>query len=657
MSAALRPHARRLLFVLFLSHAAPLFAAAEPSRAGPARKEAYYHYSMAQQMIMERDYLHALEQMENAIATDSSPALLLELAQLKFSLNDLNGAADLADRAVASDPGLAEAHKLLGDIHLNRARDGGGDAETQIEQAIGQYRAALQSDPGDDDSCRALAELYYHTGHLQEAGETLQTFSRRKPLDPSMSLLLGKVDARSGRTAEAETILSRVVARLPGNVEAADALGAVLEFEKKYEEAVTVYRLLLEGGTDSAYVRNRIGTLHLLAGRYQDAIGDFQRARDIDPADPRSLLSLAQAYEGADDSAAAVRSYDSLIEKEPGNLEARFRRALLWHKEGDTAAALKAYRDIIDLANGRGAVTDREASILALTYSQIGLLQMDAHQFTAAAESFTQSLNTAGEPAPELFLLLGRAQLEGGNPDEARRTLAEAASRFPDDLDLKVFRGEILISQGDDTAARAYFRSVVTNAGGSAKAYAQVSEALLRQKRYASADAILKDGLRLHPEDDGLLFARGAAIERLGRATEAERLLAKAIQVNPKNAMALNYLGYMLADRGVKLEEAMAYIQRALALDPKNAAYLDSLGWAQFRLSRVDEAEKNLRTALEYEADDPSILEHLGDLLMQTGRKEEAVGTWQKALQHGHEQPERVRNKILKAQPVGRGAP
>src|SRR5437867_3015837 len=617
-----------------------------------ARREAYYHYSLAQQMIMERDYLHALEQLEDAISSDSSPSLLLELAQLKFSLNDLSGAADLAEKAAAADPELGAVHKLLGDIHLSRARDG-GDAEAQIAAAIDQYRVALQTDPVDEDSCRALAELYYHTGRIKEAGETLQAFSRRKPLDPPMSLLLGKVYARTGRTGEAETLLARVVARLPGNVEAADALGAVLEFEKKYEEAVTVYRRLLEVGTDSSYVRNRIGALHLVAGRYQDAIGDFQRAQEIDPADTRSLLSLAQAYEGTGESATAMRSYDSLIQKEPGNLEARFRRALLWHKEGDTAAALKAYRDIIDLANGRGAVTDREASILALTYSQIGLLQMDAHQFTEAAESFTQSLNTAGEPAPELFLLLGRAQLEGGYPDEARRTLAEAASRFPDDLDLKVFRGEILISQGDDTAARTYFRSVVTDAGGSAKAYAQVSEALLRQKRYAAADAILKDGLRRHPEDDTLLFARGAAIERLGNAAEAERLLAKAIQVNPKNAMALNYLGYMLADRGVKLQEAVAYIQRALALDPKNAAYLDSLGWAQFRMSRVDEAEKNLRTALQYEADDPAILEHLGDLLMQTGRKEEALGVWQKALQDGHEEPDRVRKKILKAQSAG----
>ncbi len=139
---------------------------------------------------------------------------------------------------------------------------------------------------------------------------------------------------------------------------------------------------------------------------------------------------------------------------------------------------------------------------------------MDARQYAEAAASFAQALNSAGEPAPELFLLLGRAELEGGRADEARRVLDEAAHRFPDDLDLKVFRGEILIAQGDETGARRYYGSLLSRAGGSVEAYTHVSEALLRQKRYAAADAILKDALRRHPEDDSLLFARGAAIER-----------------------------------------------------------------------------------------------------------------------------------------------
>src|SRR6185295_8193803 len=109
-------------------------------------------------------------------------------------------------------PGMASAQKLLGDIHLSRAREG-GDAEAQIGEAIERYRAALLASPGDSESCRSLAELYYHTGRLKEAGETILEFGRGQPLDPALSLLLGKVYARTGRAQEAEKVLSRLVSR------------------------------------------------------------------------------------------------------------------------------------------------------------------------------------------------------------------------------------------------------------------------------------------------------------------------------------------------------------------------------------------------------------------------------------------------------------
>ncbi len=649
MIRARSTHSAAIALALLAPAGGSLFAALDARGQSPVRPEAYYHYSLAQQLIMERDYLHALEQMEHAVASDSSPSLLLELAQLRFSLNDVSGAADLAEKVAASNPDLGEAHRLLGDIHLSQARDG-ADGDAHLALAIDQYRAALQADPANQETCRALADLYYHTGRLKEAGETLQEFARKRPLDGSMSLLLGKVQARTGRYAEAETILRQVVARAPGNLEAADALASLLEFEKKYDQAIGVYGALLDDDTGSPYVRTRIGTLHLRAGRYKEAIHELLRAQAIDPADTRGLLALAQAYEGAGDAKGALEIYGRLIEKEPANLEARFYRARLQQAEGIATDALKGYRDIVELASGRGAVTEREASILALAYSQIGLLQMDSHQYSAAIESFVQALNSANEPGPELFLLLGRAELEAGKPEDARRVATEASKRFPADLDVQVFQGEVLIAAGDEMAGRDFYKGLLHDTGHSSGAYARVSEALLRQKRYALVDAFLKEGTRRHPEDDALLFSRGAALERLGRAAEAERLLARSIQINPKNAMALNYLGYMLADRGVKLKEALGYVQRALSLDPRNAAYLDSLGWAQFKSALYEEAETSLRAALAYDADDPTIREHLGDLLIRTGRSEEALREWQAALERGHEEPDRLRSKILKAQ-------
>ena len=610
--------------------------------------EAYHLYSLGQQSLLERDYLHAVDFLERAAARDASSALLLELAQLRFALNDLDRAAGLAQRVLETNPVEPGAHRLLGDIFVSRARDG-NDPEGNLARGVDAYRSALAADPADEEACRSLAELYYHSGRLEESGDLLRAFARRRPLDPAMSLLLGKVDVRTGRFREAEEILTAIVGRSPGNLEAADALAALFEYQKKYDQAIGIYQGLLRAGASSAYLRDRIGSLHLEAGRPKDAIRELEEGQRIDPTDGRGLLALGQAYEAAGEPEAALARYEQLIRREPGNLEARFHRGRLLQKEGRSAEAAAGFREIIDLANGRGAVTEREATVLALTHSQIGLLEMAARNYQAAAEAFNRALDASDDPGPELFLLLGRANLEGGRPAEAEKVMQEAARRHPGDLDLKAFEGEMLLVRGDLAGARAFYAALLREQGGSSQAYARVSEALLRQKRFAEAEAILKEGTRHHPSDDGLLFARGAAMERLGKITEAERFLLKSVRLNPRNAMALNYLGYMLADRGLKLKDSVEYVERALALDPGNAAYLDSLGWAQFKMRLVGPAEKNLREAVKRDAADPTIREHLGDLLQATGRPEEALLEWEAALKRGHEEPDRVRDKIGRA--------
>ena len=97
--------------------------------------------------------------------------------------------------------------------------------------------------------------------------------------------------------------------------------------------------------------------------------------------------------------------------------------------------------------------------------------------------------------------------------------------------------------------------------------------------------------------------------------------------------MTLNYLGYMLADRGTRLDEALGYIRRAVALDPQNGAYLDSLGWVYYKMGNYELAEENLRRASERMGDDPTIHDHLGELYLKTGRLKLAASNWERSLE------------------------
>jgi len=132
--------------------------------------------------------------------------------------------------------------------------------------------------------------------------------------------------------------------------------------------------------------------------------------------------------------------------------------------------------------------------------------------------------------------------------------------------------------------------------------------------------------------------------------------------VDPLNSSASNYLGYMLADRGVRLDESVKYIQKALELEPGNAAYLDSLGWAYFKMGRYDLAENPLQKAATRIQNDPTIHEHLGNLYLRQGKTGMAEAEWQRALKEwpdavssdfGAEQAEQLQRKLdeLKSRP------
>ena len=124
---------------------------------------------------------------------------------------------------------------------------------------------------------------------------------------------------------------------------------------------------------------------------------------------------------------------------------------------------------------------------------------------------------------------------------------------------------------------------------------------------------------------------RGAGLERQKQFDQSEAAFRKVLELNPKNAGALNYLGYMLADRNVRLEEAYDLIKRAVDLEPDNGAYLDSLGWVYFRQGKLDDARGLLERALE-RMPDPTVRDHLGDVYLKLGKTKEAIAQWQDSL-------------------------
>src|SRR5208337_3817105 len=183
--------------------------------------------------------------------------------------------------------------------------------------------------------------------------------------------------------------------------------------------------------------------------------------------------------------------------------------------------------------------------------------------------------------------------------------------------------------------------------------YIYLGATYMQIKEYAKAERIFKDGLKLFPDNVDLLFNSAVLFEKTGRFDDMVTVLKRSIELDPKNAEALNYLGYSYADKGVNLKEALSLVQRAVELKPDSGYIVDSLGWVYFKMGRLEEALQALKQAVNLVKDDPVLNEHLGDVYKAMGKNADALNAWNTSLRFESKEEglkERVEAKIRKFQ-------
>ncbi len=223
---------------------------------------------------------------------------------------------------------------------------------------------------------------------------------------------------------------------------------------------------------------------------------------------------------------------------------------------------------------------------------------------------------------------------------QATAAAKEAVQKLPDDRDLRMVLDAQLADTGEADKSVADVRSMLKGGPEDREVYLRLGIMYTRAKRWNDAEEALDkaEQLSTKPDDKAYVyFLRGDLYQRQKMFDQAEaefkKVLATTAPTDPQSAATLNYLGYMNADRGVKLDESLNYIKQALTFDPNNGAYLDSLGWAYFKLGKYDLAEENLTKAAVHMGSDPTVQEHLGDLYQKTGRLKLAAAHWDRAVQ------------------------
>jgi tetratricopeptide (TPR) repeat protein len=335
-----------------------------------------------------------------------------------------------------------------------------------------------------------------------------------------------------------------------------------------------------------------------------------------------------------DQALESLKKADTMV---PDSLEVPYNIAAVYQAQGRYDEALKLLQDLVKKTEKPDtSYSQADRNNRSIFVERLGLVYRDQENYPAAVETFRKMLTLGDENAKRGYQDIIDTYRESKQWPQATATAREAVQKLPNDREVRMVLDAQLADTGEPDKALADVRSMLNGKPEDREIYITLAQMNTRLKRWSDAEESLNkaESLSTSSEDkEYVYFLRGSTYEREKKFDEAESEFKKVLSIHPQNAVVLNYLGYMNADRGVRLDESLNYIKQAVTLDPGNGAYLDSLGWAYFRLGKYDLAEENLTRASSHMGKDPTVQEHLGDLYQKTGRLKLAAAHWERAIQ------------------------
>jgi len=515
-------------------------------------------------------------------------------------------------------------------------------SEGRIEQAIAAYRRAVAKDDESAYLHRLVADALARSRDLDEALYHAERAYELEPEDEIGRHLLVQLH-RVRREPDAAAALLR------------DENGDPLDSDA----AAMLYQIFLE------------------VDRPEDALAVVQWMIEHD--EPlRSHLALANVYGKLDRLADAEQALRDALEFEPGNLQIYGALARLRRQQGDRDGEIAIYEEMLALhpddqstlaalSDAQMAEDDLEGAIATLeqierlypddirSITRLGFLLYEARRFGAAIERFERTLVEYPNEY-EIAFFLGVARRRAGLEQEAMNAFSSIPPDHKHYAEARTQLAAIHERRGEYQAAREEVdRAIAVEPTRPLQLYS----ASLRSKAgdLDGAIAFLKGLVAEEPDNDELIYNLGVVYGEADQTDQAIEYMRRALELNPDNASALNYIGYSWAEQGQNLDEAEKMIQRAMALRPEDGYIVDSLGWVYYMRARpllaagdreqarsyLERALVELERADELTGGDPVISEHLGDAHLLLDQPRRALERFEEAVELGprtDEQPD-----------------
>ncbi len=498
---------------------------------------------------------------------------------------------------------------LLGEIAAQRGEPG----------LASEAYADLSYKTRDPRVVKRAVELAVKAQHMDQALGLARLWTELSPADARARQLLISLLMRRNLLAEAQGHVATLLA-LPGRSPAVELmhLNNLLGRHKDAQAGLSMVETVASPYLDLPEAHYAIAQAALQAGKIDRAIQALDAALGIRPDWQAAALLQGQLLQNQGEGA-MLAFWRNFLAANPGASEVRMAYAKSLAKAGSYQEARQEFGKMMD---GKGDQAE-------IAYA-MGLLSLQINDYDEAEARFQQAIRQ-GYPDPVTV------QLYLAQVSESRQQYDEALRRYdaigPGErhLEAQIKSAVMLGKLKRFQEGQARLAAIEP---GTDKERIQVIQAEAQMYRdggeHLRAFEILDEAIRRMPDSTDLLYDRAMAAEKLDRLDVLEADLRRVIQIAPDFAHAYNALGYTLADRDQRLEEALELLEKALQLAPEDAFIMDSMGWALYKAGRLGEAEGYLRRAYASRPD-PEIAAHLGEVLWAAGKRDEARQVWEEA--------------------------
>ncbi|MDH1442795.1 tetratricopeptide repeat protein [Pseudomonas sp. GD03721] len=468
----------------------------------------------------------------------------------------------------------------------------------RIAEYLGAEQAALDSAliwasnaPDNIDAQRAAAVQLARAGRYDESMTYMEQVLQRQGNTHFDFLALSAAETDPDTRAGLLQGFDRLLSKNPDNSQLLFGKAILLQQDGRAEEALALLEDSSAGATEVSPILLRARLLQSL-GRGQEAMPILQKGIRQNPDDKRLRLTYARLLIEQDRFDEAKGEFSKLVLENPNDDDLRFSLALVCLEAEAWEEAIVYLEELIE----------RRSHVDAAHYN------------------------------------LGRAYEALDDNDSALQAYA-LVGPSNDYLPAQQRQAELLLSQQRSAEASALLAQArEAQPDYAIQLYLIEAEGLSNHGQIEPAWKVITEGLEQFPNDLNLLYTRAMLAEKRDDLAQLETDLRYIIEREPEHAMALNALGYTLADRTTRYQEAFELITKAHQLDPDDPAILDSLGWVNYRLGNLPEAERLLRQALE-KFPDHEVAAHLGEVLWAQGKQREARRVWRDALEATPDSP------------------